>query len=90
MDIIVNIGFKKSQTGKWDDSMKRAKHLSERLSLRGIGVNNIKEAVQKGSKKLRSDGSIVAEFRWCRVIYREFYLKEFKKIYPITVMEMND
>ena len=88
MDIIINIGFKKLPTKKWSDSMKRAKHLSERISLRGIGVDNIKEAVQKGAKKLMDDGTIVAEFRWYKVAYREFHLEDFKKVYPITVMEI--
>ncbi len=84
----MDIGFKRLPTKKWSDSIKRATHLSERISLRGISVDNIKEAVQKGSKKLREDGTIVSEFRWYRVVYREFYLQDFKKIYPITVIEM--
>lgn len=57
------------------------------MRLRGITKDNIKEAVQKGAKTLRKDNSIVAEFRWFRVIYREFKLNEIRKIYPITVID---
>ena len=88
MDILVNIEFKKLPSRKWIDTPKRAEHVSERLGMRGIGVDNIKEAIQRGTKKLRSDGSIVAEFRWYKVVYREFQIKGFKKIYPITVIEI--
>jgi hypothetical protein len=57
------------------------------MRLRGITTENIKEAVQKGPKKIRADNSIVAEFRWFKVIYREFRVGEIRKIYPITVMD---
>ena len=46
-----------------------------------------KEAVQKGAKKIRQDQSIVAEFRWFKVIYREFRFNNIRKIYPITVLD---
>ena len=42
---------------------------------------------KKGAKKIRKDGSIIAEFRWFKVIYREFKVKDIRKIYPITVMD---
>jgi hypothetical protein len=76
--------FRKSK--RWKDSPKRADHIFERMRLRGIGVDNIKEAVQKGAKKIRNDGSIVSEFRWFKVVYREFRMNNTKKIYPITVI----
>ena len=80
----VNIEFKR--TSPWNDTEKRSEHLIDRMELRGIGVSNIKEAVSYGAKKLRNDGSIVAEYRWYKIVYREFNLHGFKKIYPITVL----
>lgn len=88
MDILINIEYKKLPATKWSDSQKRSEHVSERLELRGISVSNIKEAVQRGRKVIRDDGSIVAEFRWYRVVYREFQVGNFRKIYPITVIEI--
>ncbi len=70
------------------DSEKRSEHIMDRMILRGIGVDLIKEAVQKGAKRRREDGSLISEFRWFKVIYREFYFAQIRKIYPITVMEM--
>lgn len=55
--------------------------------LKGISVENIRDAVQKGPKKTREDMPIVAEFGWFKVIYREFRINEIRKIYPITVLE---
>ena len=86
-NIKVNIEFKKSPI-KWSDTTKRAEHLSDRMALRGIGIDNIIEAVKKGAKKLKQDGTIVSEFRWYKIIYREFNLEGWKKIYPITVIEV--
>lgn len=86
--LIVNIEFQKTLKKEWKDTAKRVKHLSDRMSLRGISVENIKDAVNKGIKKIRSDGSIVSEFRWYKIIYREFNIEGFKKIYPITVIEV--
>lgn len=69
------------------DSEKREEHLIDRMALRGISIENIKEAIQKGPKKIREDRSIIAEFGWFKVVYREFKVNEIRKIYPITVME---
>lgn len=86
MKILINIDYEKIYKKKWIDTIKRVKHLAERMKLRGIDTDHIKEAVKKGAKKLRSDGTIVTEFRWYKIIYREFNLKNIKKIYPITVI----
>lgn len=43
----------------------------DRMILRGIGIDQIKEAIQKGAKTRRDDGSLISEFRWFKVIYRE-------------------
>lgn len=83
-EIRINVAFKNiHQT----DSEKRAEHIFDRMRLRGITKENIKEAIQKGAKRIRSDKSIVANYRWFQVIYREFRLGGIRKIYPITVMD---
>lgn len=84
MEIIVNINFKNIKS--WKDSMKRAEHLIDRMKLRGIFTRQIKEAIQKGAKNLRGDGTIAVEYRWFKVVYREFRIQDLRKIYPITVM----
>ena len=84
-EIRVNIAFKNAHF--FHDSQKRADHVFERMRLRGITLENIKEAVQKGAKRLREDRSIVAEFRWFKVIYREVIFHDIRKIYPITVID---
>ena len=86
--IVVNIEFKGLLKKGWTDTKKRTEHLADRMISRGIGVNNIKDAVRQGAKKIRKDGSIVAEFRWYKVVYRQFNIKDIKKIYPITVIEV--
>lgn len=85
-DIKVNIAFK-NISGYHKDSEKRSEHIFERMRLRGITLDNIKEAVQKGAKRIREDKSIIAEFRWFTVIYREIHFHETRKIYPITVID---
>ena len=85
MDFKINIAFK--SLSKWQDSERRAEHVFERMRLRGISVKHIKEVVSRGAKQVRKDKSIIAEYRWLKVAYREFFVKNFRKIYPITVME---
>ncbi|MBS3155185.1 DUF4258 domain-containing protein [Candidatus Woesearchaeota archaeon] len=86
MDIKLNIAFRNIKGLK--DSDKRSDHILDRMQLRGIGREQIIEAIQKGSKCIRNDGSIISEYRWFKVIYREFAVENVKKIYPITVMEI--
>ncbi len=85
MEMMININFKNIK--EWKDSIKRADHIIDRMRLRGIFTRQIKEAIQKGSKNLRKDGSIISEYRWFKVVYREFIIQNIKKIYPITVVE---
>ncbi len=85
-EIKLNIAFR--SMNKWDDSKKRSEHVFDRMQLRGIGRDNILDAITKGTKKIRKDGSIISEFRWFTVVYREFRIKNTRKIYPITVMEL--
>ena len=85
-DIRLNISFR--NTKNWKDSGKRSDHILDRMQLRGISHENIIDAVKKGAKNMREDGSITVEFRWFKVVYREFRIKEIRKIYPITVIEV--
>ena len=86
MEIKVNVAFRNLK--QWQDSERRAEHVFDRMRSRGVGVDSIIEAVKKGAKEIRKDGSIMAEFRWLGVAYREFRVGKIKKIYPITVMEL--
>ncbi len=85
-EVRVNVEYKSIFPQTWKDSENRSQHVIDRMQLRGIGINNIKEAVNLGAKTLREDGSVVARHKWYAVIYREFDLPTFKKIYPITVL----
>ncbi|MEK6861161.1 MAG: hypothetical protein AABY07_04255 [Nanoarchaeota archaeon] len=84
-EIKVNVAFRNIQQHK--DAIKRSDHVFDRMRMRGITKDNIKEAVQKGAKRIREDRSIIAEFRWFKVVYREFQIGEIRKIYPITVID---
>ena len=84
-EIRINIAFRNLR--KHPGSEKRSEHVFERMKLRGISIDNIKEAVQKGAKRIREDQSIIAEFRWFSVIYREFRINNIRKICPITVLD---
>ena len=86
MDIKLNIAFRNIK--EWKDSEKRSEHVFDRMKERGIGREQIIDAVKKGAKKLRKDGSIIAIYRWYSIAYREFVVDNVKKIYPITVMEV--
>ena len=83
-EIKINVAFRNVKTHQ--DSTMRSEHVFDRMRLRGISKENIKEAVQKGAKQIRADKSIITEFRWFKVIYREFQTDEVRKIYPITVL----
>lgn len=87
-EIRINIKFFDRAFGSWKDSQRRSEHLLERMKARGVGIRQIKEAVSKGAKILRSDGSVVTEYRWIKVAYREFRLHDIRKIYPITIVEV--
>ncbi|MBI2672357.1 DUF4258 domain-containing protein [Candidatus Woesearchaeota archaeon] len=84
-EIVINTSFK--NTKHQQDSEKRSEHILDRMATRGITKNDIKEAVQKGPKNIRKDNSIITEFKWFKVIYREYRLNDIRKIYPITVID---
>lgn len=87
-EIYINVKFIDKTFGFWKDSQRRSEHLLGRMRTRGIGIKQIKEAVIKGAKTLRSDGSLVTEYRWLKVAYREFRFQGIRKIYPITIVEV--
>lgn len=69
----------------WDH--KRCKHAIERMWLRGITKDNIREAISKGQKHIQKEtGLIEAFYQFYSIVYQE-YNEEMKlrKIYPITV-----
>lgn len=84
-ELKIDVKFTEAPVKRWKETEKRADHVFDRMKERGVGVNEIKEAVRKGAKTIEKDGRITAVFRWYKVVYREFRLKDIRKIYPITV-----
>jgi len=67
--------------------LKRAKHVRDRMLLRGISFNEFVDCFEKG-RKIRQDKYIFESFwRYYSVVYEQriYPDKELKKIYPITV-----
>ena len=58
-----------------------SKHAIEQARVRGISINEIKEAIQKGTKFIQGN-KVIASFRHIRIVYRK--LKDNNFI--ITVM----
>lgn len=70
----------------WDH--KRCKHAIERMWLRGVSVEEVKEAIIKGKKSNQIEtGLIEAFYGFFSVVYDEVLLKnqKIRKIYPVTV-----
>jgi len=70
----------------WDH--KRCKHAIERMWLRGISMDEVKDAINKGKKSRQADtGLVEAFYSFFSVVYDEYVLKnkEMRKIYPVTV-----
>ena len=70
----------------WDH--KRVKHAIERMTIRGITANEVKEAIVKGRKVTQEETKLIESyFRYFSVVYDEQILKKtnLRKIYPITV-----
>lgn len=57
------------------------KHALEQARERGISINEIKEAVQKGAKHLQDD-KIVSFYRHMKIVFK----KQNDKFFIITVM----
>ena len=67
---------------------KRCKHAIERMWLRGVSADEVKDAVLKGQKiNQASTGLVEAIYSYFSVVYDEYVLKNknLRKIYPITV-----
>lgn len=84
-EIKVDVKFTQKPFDRWKETEKRAEHVFDRMRIRGVGIGEIKEAVQRGAKKLEADGRINVVYKWYKVVYREFRLNGIRKIYPITV-----
>ncbi len=70
----------------WDH--KRCKHALERMWLRGITHNNIREAITRGQKHLQKKTRLTEAFyQFYSVVYQEYINEKInlRKIYPITV-----
>lgn len=67
---------------------KRCKHAIERMWLRGVSTDEVKDAIIKGKKsKQMKTGLVEAFYSFFSVVYDEKILKnkEMRKIYPVTV-----
>lgn len=60
-----------NKTSNTDNTMKiiLTKHARERMISRGISLEEVKNAILKGSKRIQ-DGKIVAAYRYFEVVYR--------------------
>ncbi|PIU12926.1 MAG: hypothetical protein COT21_02725 [Hadesarchaea archaeon CG08_land_8_20_14_0_20_51_8] len=61
-----------NKTGNTDNTMKiiMTKHARERMISRGISLEEVKNAILKGSKRVQ-DGKIVATYRYFEVVYKK-------------------
>ncbi len=68
----------------WD--LIRSKHAIERMILRGISQQEVKDAILRGQKKKKNKGMIEAFIRYYSIVYEEkIYKKQnVRKIFPIT------
>lgn len=67
---------------------KRSKHAIERMWLRGVSMDEVKDAVIKGKKSKQMNTGLTEAFhRFFSVVYDEQVLKnkKMRKIYPVTV-----
>lgn len=70
----------------WD--CRRAKHMIERMWLRGISREEVKQAILSGQKRMQKEtGLMESLFSFYSVIYDEcVYSKEkIRKVFPVTV-----
>ena len=67
---------------------RRCKHALERMWLRGLSMQEVREALIKGQKiKQKQTGLMEAFFRYYSIVYDENIYKNIKtrKIFPVTV-----
>ena len=61
-----------NKTSNTDNTMSiiLTKHARERMVLRGISLEEVKDAIMKGGKRIQ-DGKIVATYRYFEVVYKK-------------------
>lgn len=59
-----------------------SKHTLEQARERGVSINEIKEAIQKGSKFLQKPDKVVSLHKHIKVVFKKIN----KKVFVITVM----
>lgn len=67
---------------------KRARHMIERMWLRGVSMEEVKQAILKGQKReQKKTGLMESLFSFYSVVYDEcLYPREkIRKIFPVTV-----
>lgn len=67
---------------------KRTKHMIERMWLRGISQEEVKEAILRGQKRKQKKTRLMESlFSFYSVVYDEYvYSKEeIRKVFPVTV-----
>ncbi|MCK4398189.1 MAG: hypothetical protein KAV25_04285 [Methanophagales archaeon] len=67
---------------------KRCKHAIERIWLRGVSMDEVKNAIVKGKKVKQKNTELIETFyRFFSVVYDEqiFKEKKIRKVYPVTV-----
>ena len=60
-----------NKTSNTDNTIRivLTKHARERMILRGISLEEVKNAISKGSKRIQ-DGKIIATYRYFEVVYK--------------------
>ena len=69
---------------------KRCKHALERMWLRGISMDEVKDAIIRGKKVKQKDTELIEAFySFFSVVYNERVLllkkEKLRKVYPVTV-----
>ncbi|MEM3086159.1 MAG: DUF4258 domain-containing protein [Halobacteria archaeon] len=67
---------------------RRAKHAIERMTLRGVSVHEVEEAILKGKRVIQRRTGLAESFhRFFSVVYDEVHLRSrgVRKVYPVTV-----
>jgi hypothetical protein len=61
-----------NKTSNTDNTMRivLTKHARERMILRGISLEEVKNAISRGSKRIQ-DGKIIATYRYFEVVYKK-------------------
>ena len=52
-------------------NIKYSKHAREQIVARGISVNEVREAIQRGIKHMQEPNKIVSDHKYFSVVYRK-------------------